>query len=285
MIRSLSSVVISSLVALSLSTTVGCASRSNGGGSDDGTAAAGSDSTQVESDTESFGSMFASSGSDGSLAPSDFSGGSLSTQGLGGAASGFPNLYPAGCATETSDIPSKTNTYTFDSCTGPYGFSHIKGTVTVTWSSTGPNNLTLNFSATDFEINKATIATWKATAVITATGDARDMQWSGQFAGTTGGGRAFSRTNTKDIKWTAGQQCIAIDGQSTGNVTGKNLTTKVISYQRCAASCPEANSEINIHNDDNGNDVDIVFQGGAKADVTVTANGRTGSVDVPLVCQ
>ncbi|MEO7108803.1 MAG: hypothetical protein ABI183_00080 [Polyangiaceae bacterium] len=271
------------MVALSIVATVGCASRSST--SDDGSAAAGSDSAQVESDSESFASMFASSGSDGSLAPSSFAGGSLSTQGLpGGAANGFPNLYPAGCVTETQDVASKTNTYVFANCTGPWGFVKMNGTVAVAWSSTGPNNLTLNFAATNFELNRATISSWNASAVITATGNDRDMDWNGTFSGTTGNGREFNRVNQKDIKWTVGQQCIAIDGQSTGDVTGKNLTTKIISYSRCAAECPEANSEINIQNVDNGNDIDIKFVGGAKADVTLTANGKTESIDVTAPC-
>ena len=284
MIRSCALVTMNTLIVLSLALSAGCASKSSS--ADDGSAAAGSDAAQVESDSESFGSMFATSGSDGSLTPSSFAGGSLTTQGLpgGGAANNFPNLYPAGCATETQDLASKTNTYVFTNCTGPWGFSKINGTVAVTWSSTGADNLTLNFSATNFEINRATISTWKATAVITASGNDRDMQWNGAFSGTTGAGRDFNRTNVKDIKWTVGAQCIAISGQSTGDVTGKNLTTKIISYDRCAAECPEANSEINIHNDDTGNDIDIKFEGGAKADVTITANGKTDSIDVVAPC-
>jgi hypothetical protein len=285
MIRSCAFVTMNSLVALSLVATLGCSSKSSDdGATDDGSAAAGSDAAQVESDSESFGSMFASSGSDGSLTTSSFSGGTLSTQGLPGAVANFPNLYPAGCAVETQDVASKTNTYTFTNCTGPWGFSKVDGVVTVVWSSTGADNLTLNFSASNFALNRATISTWKATAVITATGNDRDMQWNGSFSGTTGAGREFNRVNVKDVKWTVGQQCIDISGQSTGDVTGKDLTTKIITYNRCAAECPEANSEINIQNTDTGNDIDIKFLGGASADVTLTANGKSESIDVLAPC-
>ena len=118
----------------------------------------------------------------------------------------------------------------------------------------------------------------------------RSAQWTGwifqppRTTGTTGSGRAFERTNTKDIQWNVAKQCIAIDGQSTGSVTGKNLTTKIITYSRCLGSCPEANSEIDIHNDDNGNEVDIVYEGGAKANVTLTSGSRDYSVDIGLAC-
>jgi hypothetical protein len=286
MIRSCAFVTMNSLVALSLVATMGCSAKSSSdGATDDGSAAAGSNAAQVESDSESFASMFASSGSDGSLSAASFSGGTLTTQGLpGGAANNFPNLYPAGCVVEAQDLASKTNTYTFNNCTGPWGFSKLNGTVAITWSSTAPTNLTLNFTASNFEINRAIISTWKATAVITATGNDRDMQWNGSFSGTTGAGREFNRVNVKDVKWTVGEQCIDISGQSTGDVTGKHLTTKVITYNRCAAECPEANSEINIQNTDTGNDVDIKFLGGASADVTLTANGKSESIDVLAPC-
>ncbi len=277
----------SALVLATLSTIsmLGCAARHQQSGSDDGTAAAGDDAAQVESDTESFGSMFAASDGNGGLAPSSFSGGDLSTEGLP-SANNFPNLSPAGCVTETQDAATQTNTYVFANCTGPWGFVHLKGTVSVQWQIVSATELKLTYAATNFEINKATIAQWNATADITASGNDRDMAWHGQFNGTTGGGRAFSRVNDKDIKWTAGEGCISIDGQSTGSVTGKNLTTKVIAYKRCVAECPEANSEIDIHNDDNGNDVDVTFQGGAKADITFTngSNGNTVSLDIPLAC-
>lgn len=270
------------LAVVSILSMLGCAAK-NGRGSDDGTGAAGDDVAQVESDTESFGSLFASEGSDGSLAPSTFAGGELTTQGNGTTAD-LAKLSPAGCATVAADAANKTSTYTFADCTGPYGFVHIKGTVTVTWEVVSPTELKLTYASTDFSINRATITSWNATADISANGAERDMQWSGHFTGTTGSGRAFERTNTKDVKWNAAEGCIAIDGQSTGSVTGKNLTTKIITYSRCLGSCPEANSEIDIHNDDNGNDVDIVYQGGAKANVTLTSGARSYSVDINLAC-
>ena len=273
------------LAAVSVVSMLGCAARHQNSGSDDGTAAAGDDAAQVESDSESFGSMFAASDGNGGLTASSFSGGGLVTEGLP-ASNNFPNLSPAGCVTETQDAASKTNTYVFDNCTGPWGFVHLKGTVTVQWDVVSPTELKLTYAATNFEINKANIAQWNATADITANGNDRDMVWHGQFNGTTGNGRTFQRVNDKDIKWTVGAQCISIDGQSTGSVTGKNLTTKVITYKRCVAECPEADSEINIHNDDNGNDVDVKFQGGDKADITFTngANGNTLSLDIGLAC-
>ncbi|MGH7328062.1 MAG: hypothetical protein ACREJX_06895, partial [Polyangiaceae bacterium] len=78
------------LAALSTISMLGCAARHQNSGSDDGTAAAGDDAAQVESDSESFGSMFASSEGSGNLAPSSVSGGDLTTEGLP-AANNYPN--------------------------------------------------------------------------------------------------------------------------------------------------------------------------------------------------
>ena len=95
--------------------------------------------------------------------------------------------------------------------------------------------LTLEFSvAQNFTaINGATIASWQATAVVTANGAARAMTWNAQLAGTTASGRTFQRTNQKDLSWTVGQACLAVSGQSNGTITGAHLQTTITNYQRC----------------------------------------------------
>jgi hypothetical protein len=262
--------------------------------SSDDTAAPGDDVSQTESNTESFGSMFVGGDSSG-LAVQSFAGGDLRAAGGvqilgvdGGVAAGGgvgSLLQPAGCLTETEDPANRTNTYVFADCTGPFGLVHLTGTVVVAYAVTSPTTLTLSYSAQDFQINRATITQWTASATITANGNDRDMVWSAMLTGTTGSGRDFSRTNNKDIKWTVGVPCVAISGTSEGSVTGHNLKTTVTSYDRCAFACPEANSDIDILNEDTGENVDIHFDGGAKATITVSgAKSDNGTIDIPLAC-
>jgi hypothetical protein len=158
--------------------------------------------------------------------------------------------------------------------------------VNVTYSSTGTDNLTLDFSATEFQINRATLSSWNATAVVTATGSSRTMDWSAQLSGTTGGGRSFTRTNQKTITWTPGGVpfCVSVAGVSQGTVTGLDLKTTVTGYQRCQGACPASGSEVSVQNVTNGDEVDINYEGGPAADVTLTVDHKTDTISLSLAC-
>jgi hypothetical protein len=233
----------------------------------------------TESDIESLGSSFV--GGDGQ---------SIATQSLVGAANikvldvtttSDPGYYfiPAGCLTATQDTAKQEVTYAFSGCTGPLGLVELTGTVTVDWTVSG-NQLTLAFSAQGFKINRATIDSWQATAVVTSNGDQRNLTWNAQLSGTTGKGRPFNRTNQKNIQWTVGVPCISATGQSTGDILGSNLQTTVTSWQRCADACPQAGSEIQVKNLDKGDSIDIAYQGGDQADLTLDGH----SFEISLAC-
>jgi hypothetical protein len=278
-------------IGLALLTTCsllgGCASRSALSESEE-LAGAGDDDAITQSNLESMGTSFVGSSSGGNLgvtSPEELN--SLARQpGELTAQSGGSNppggfYQPAGCLTVNADIATRTITYAFSDCTGPYGLVHLTGTVDVVWSSSGSTNLQLAFSAQDFQINSATVTTWNATAVITANGDARDMTWAASLSGTTGHGRAFNRTNNKDIKWTVGTPCLAISGSSQGDVTGLNLLTTITNYQRCVDSCPQAGSEINVKDVTDGKSIDLTYLGGQSAQFT----GVEGKVwDLTVAC-
>jgi hypothetical protein len=195
--------------------------------------------------------------------------------------SGDSFYQPAGCVVEGSTSGTDSATYTFNDCTGPFGLVHISGVVDVTWSVTGPGAVTLNFSSSDLEINRATLSSWAATANVTANGDSRTMVWSAHLSGTTGGGRPFVRTNDKTLTWTAGGSCLSISGTSTGTVTGLDLQTTITSYSVCAGACPAAGSEVHVEDLTTSESVDLKFLGGAEAQFT----GVNGAVtDLPLAC-
>lgn len=236
------------------------------------------DVSETESSLEVLGSSFV--GSDGqSVATASFAGkGDVETLANGGGTL-TSSFLPAGCLTISTDAAAMQSTYTFAGCTGPLGLVHLQGTITVGWQ-VAPSTLTLDFSAQNFAINGATITSWQATSVVTATGAARAMTWNAQLAGTTASGRAFSRTNQKNLSWTVGQACLAVSGQSNGTITGVHLQTTLTSYQRCQGACPQAGSEINVTNEDNGSSIDIVYDGGRMADLTIHGKSET----ISLLC-
>jgi hypothetical protein len=253
--------------------------------SGDDTAGPGEDSAQTEANTEALATLHVSStGSALTAASMPRVDGNIHAEGIGAALSG--SLIPAGCMTETTDVAQSQNTYVYDDCTGPWGLVHLTGTIVVKYSSSGAGQLTLDFSASSFKINAATLTTWTATANITASGSQYTMLWQASLAGITGSGRDFARTNDKTITWTTGTvpACVSISGTSQGTVTGHDLKTTVTDYQRCAAECPQAGSEIAIQNLDNGKEVDVKYNGGPSATVSETVNGKTASIDLPLAC-
>lgn len=235
----------------------------------------------TESDTEALASSFVNPTGGGvstmSLAPGE------SDLHLAGDTTtvGNPGFWfqPAGCEQTTVDKAGQSATFVFDGCTGPLGLVELTGTVSLTWQ-TASNQLTLHFTAQNFKINRATIDSWQATAVVTASGNDRTMTWNATLSGTTGRGRSFSRTNQKTLQWTVGVACLEVSGQSTGNILGAKLQTTFTSWKRCADSCPQAGSEIQVKNLGNGDSIDVKYLGGADADLTI--NGKTE--EIGLAC-
>jgi hypothetical protein len=250
-------------------------------------AAAGADDVDTEADSESMAQSFVGGDSEtlslqsvGALNPSVGAGG-LHAEGIvSNPAGGF--FQPAGCLSEVSDLATQTNTYTFSDCTGPFGLVHLTGVVTVVWSQASADTLNLELSSKNFEINRATVTSWNATAAIKADGDSRTMQWAASLTGTTKSGRAFSRTNAKTISWTVGGSCISISGSSQGTITGLDLDTTITNYSRCEGSCPAAGSEVHIEDVKNGESIDLKYLGGDSAQFTSVDGTVT---DLPLFCQ
>lgn len=266
-----------SLFALPVAVVIlsGCASKaSSSSASNNEAVEEGTDANGAESDAEGLATSLLGGGggtvtlaSAGDLVTEP---GALSSQGVGDGAKAF--FQPAGCLAVSEDVPSKTVTYVFSDCTGPRGLVHVTGTVTVTYSSSPDNQLTVHYAAQGLKINGATI-NWTATGDVTANGMDRDMIWDGKFDGTTRNARAFSRTNHKEYTWTVGGTCLSVDGTSDGTVTGHELKTDVISFQVCKGQCPEPGSEIKV-TDVTSNKVYDVKWNGATATYTGPAGGQ-----------
>jgi hypothetical protein len=273
--------------AAALAAVAGCAAHTSAPADDDATTLAqdGTDTSATENDTETLSSSFiASTGALGLASAGSLAGGTLSAANLGDAARA---LYaPTGCLTVTSDATSRTATYVFDHCTGPYGLLDVTGTVSVTLgaaaaAATAGNRLSLDLVGTGLEVNRAK-ADFTAHADLASTAfGSRTMVWSAQLSGTTARGRAFTRTGKKTVTWTVGQDCVLVNGSSDGNVTGRNIHTDVINYSRCKGECPAAGSEIRITNATSGKTVDITCDGANQATFT-GPNGK--QTQITLAC-
>ena len=235
----------------------------------------------TESDIESLGSSFIGSDGQSVVTTSAFTPGAGELTLEGASTVGNPGFWfqPGGCEQTTADAANQKVTYVFNGCTGPLGLVALTGTIDVTWQKAG-GQVTLDFSSQNFQINQATISSWQATAVVTANGNARTVDWNAQLSGTTGRGRSFSRTNQKVLQWTVGVPCLSATGQSTGDILRATLQTTVVSWKRCADACPEAGSEITVKDLSNGDAIDIQYLGGPDANLTL--DGR--SEEIGLAC-
>lgn len=272
-------VTVISLASIAAAAPAGCA---RGALESAELAAYGDDSVQTESNIEAMAQSFVGG-----------SGSSLTVQSLGSApgASGIRPLgivknpaggfYTAGCLVEDILSSDASATFTFSNCTGPYGLVQLSGVVKVTWTEVSATELDLVFTSSNFKVNQATISSWTANARVTSQGEKRTMDWSAQLEGTTGGGRAFTRSNDKTIQWTAGASCLTINGTSTGTVTGLDLKTTVTSYSRCENACPAAGSDITIEDLTTGATVDLEYLGGSEAQFTSV---RGATTDFAVAC-
>jgi hypothetical protein len=271
--RLLSVVSVAAFLAAS-----GCAARNQGQLASDTSGA--EDVTGTESDVESLATSFV--GSDGqSLATQSLTMGGASIHLADNTTAGNAGYFfqPAGCIQATQDTANQTVTYVFSGCTGPLGLVSLNGTIDASYQ-VAAGQLTIDFTATGFQINRATIDSWQATAVITTSGQQRTMTWNASLSGTTGRGRHFDRTNQKTVSWTVGVECVSASGQSSGDILGAHLQTTVVSWQRCAEACPQAGSEISVKNLDKGDTIDIKYDGGASAELTL--DGK--SMEIGLAC-
>lgn len=218
----------------------------------------GSDAVNVESNTESL-SMSLLGGSQGSVglqSASSPAGSIVLYDNVGEIAETY--FQPAGCLVVTDMPASHEATYAFSNCSGPYGLVHITGNVVVDYDVSSGTELHLSYTGKNLQINSSTV-NWTATADVTVSGSTYTVQWAGQFSGTTGAGRSFSRTNTKTYTWDTSSQCLTANGTSNGTVTGDDLQTDVIGYARCVAECPASGSEITITDESTSRTYDLKY--------------------------
>jgi len=256
-----------------------CAACTARSGSVAGDTSGAEDVAGTESDVEALGTSFIGSGGTSVATQMAPSAGAVTAQGLATVGNPGFTFEPAGCLQVTSDPATQSATYVFDGCTGPLGLVELNGTVNVSWQSAA-GELTVDFSATAFHVNRATIDSWQSTAVVTASGPQRTMTWTASLTGTTRRGRSFDRTNQKTVAWTVGVPCVDVSGQSTGDILGAHLQTTITTWRRCADACPQAGSAIDVKNLDRGSAIEIQYQGGPNAELTIDGH----SEEIALAC-
>ncbi len=170
---------------------------------------------------------------------------------------------PSGCLAVTHTPAARTVAYRFKDCLGPFGLRRLTGTVTVVYAKSA-EGLTLDVSASDLAIGRATAVTLTAHAEITAGAQAgeRKTVWRAELGGTSARDRPMVRAVTRTLQFSTGGTCVDASGTSTGTVAGASLEVAVEGLRRCRGACPEAGGTIRV-------------TGAGRAPLTLTFDGTT----------
>jgi hypothetical protein len=254
-------------LALVTTTLVGCKQQT--GDLDSLDAELAVDSTNVSQGE----SEILSSAVDGSEAATGVTAAPLATpQGTADwiAAHAAAKFSPAGCATVTES--GLTDTITFADCTGPRGLLHLTGSIAITVSAGASGAIDLSASATDLEVNNATISI-DSTAVYTVSGTSKSLAVTTQGSGTGPLGNTIQHDGQYTASWDA--TCGSIEGSWSTEVGAAQRSTTA-NVMKCANQCPTGTITRDTFR---GHTITVTFDGTAVAKWT-TSTGGSGTVDL-----
>lgn len=185
---------------------------------------------------------------------------------------------PAGCIVST--LAGNVVTHVFSDCTGPYGYVHLTGTVTSTWSKIA-SGVSVKHEATGFRVNGAvidhavTIDYTRAAGVYTKTRH-------GVSSGTTAAGRAITHSADYVTTYDANTKCLTRDGAGQTTIGGRALSRSITGYQRCgigAGGCPKSGTVV-LKRD--ARTLELAFPGGAFVDIKIDGGA---AIRRPLLCR
>lgn len=198
-----------------------------------------------------------------------------------GVAEGAPNAFtPSGCATAVRT--TSTVTYTFNSCTGPFGLTALTGKLVAQFSPGGaPGSLSVAIkSVAPFSIERLrrngfdpmrVDVVIDTAAMISFDGTTQRIDWNGRYTGTSELGTLVNEPSFVSTYDTA-TQCVTTAGNATTTVTGRPvITTTVTGYRRCGpkTACPLPGGKVTFTR--GGLGLTIEFLGGTRVRVSPPA--------------
>ena len=211
-------------------------------------------------------------------------------------AAGFATLstlaFTSGCA--SADRVANVVTYTFTSCTGPFGLVQTSGKLIATFTVKAAGGAEIDITSDALTLNGVP-ATQTGHATITFTSDtAKQTVWTGSFEGRTPRGRPVHHEAAYTIGYDPATSCVSLDGSATSTVDlalpklEHGVTTTITGYVRCGKRtvCPQAGvvDVANLNPAAKVHDVHVQFVGGPQAQVTVTRTEGKKTFTVALAC-
>jgi hypothetical protein len=189
---------------------------------------------------------------------------------------------PAGCMTTT--LAGNVATHVFDNCTGPYGLVNFNGTVTSTYVRAN-GTLTITHEATGFKANGAEIS-GKRVVTYSKSGSVITKHRTGSWSGTTRKGKPFAHEADFTETWDGAAMCITRDGTAQTTVEAREHSRTITGYKRCGIGnlgCPES-GKLTLERTRGADTVSVTVEFLGGRDYTITgSNGRT--VTRQLICR
>jgi len=179
---------------------------------------------------------------------------------------------PAGCVTTQADAANPSVTITFQDCSGPWGLSHVSGTLQVAYTAQPPaqaalgQSLSLHVSAQGLVLRRA-LVDYSADAVVSTDGASRTMTYTAQVSGTTPRGRSFVHTGQWNLSWQVGGSCLTIDGSGQGKLGDRGAQSTLGGYKRCGSECA-GGGHVDVVDEATGERVDVLLGGTSEATFT-----------------
>jgi hypothetical protein len=192
------------------------------------------------------------------------------------AAGVIARVTPAGCATQS--VVNNVATYTFTSCTGPYGLLSFTGSVQATYTVTlgPPASLKLDLTGTAQTQNGGTL-NLKSSAIISGPPTNRTAVVTESSSAVSARGNSISHTGSYTAGWDG--MCVSLGGNWSTTAALLTWATTVTNYKRCQNHCPLVGGSLRLvgplHT------TTLSFDGTATGQFTF--DGKPGTI--PLFCQ
>jgi hypothetical protein len=182
--------------------------------------------------------------------------------------------WPGGCATATQNGADVAITY--DDCSGPRGLVHVTGELDLTVSITATGAIGVHATATDLEVNAATID-FTADATLSAVGTMESLSVTANGSGTGPLGNSIDHIGAYTVTWDPSTACRSIAGSWSTELSSPVATAEranTVNLTRCGAACPTGTL---THKFLAGATLTLTFDGTAIATWS-TSIGGTGTI-------
>ena len=182
-------------------------------------------------------------------------------------------LQPTSCA--TAKVTGSTVTYTFNSCTGPYGLVSVTGTMLATYAMVSGGGVTVTMLGLNLKANGDTL-NLNATATVSGVLPSRTATVSSMTSATNERGQTIAHSGNYTAAWDG--MCMTLNGAFSTQIGLLGWSTTITDYKRCLGMCPVSGSV-------------VITSGASSATVTFAGSstvsfkdGKGNSGTVTLAC-